>query len=140
MERFQCGSDGIISLDAVNPRDFVACKKIGGGFLDFGAVSLGEIVDCLADAGLLSSGTQEDQGDGSLRSKPAADGSGVSVYVQLRDVPVERSSCVNACTTVDYDDNGGLVGVEILGAVEVTIDGVPVHPPQATGEAGKEGP
>jgi hypothetical protein len=49
------------------------------------------VVKDLADAGLLSSGTQEDQGDGSLRSTPSAAGPDLvdAVAEVLRDFKFE---------------------------------------------------
>jgi hypothetical protein len=109
------------------------------GFVRLQAVELAEE---LADAGLLSSGTQEEE-DGSLRSKASGSGEGLSVYVYLRDGAVADSATLNEHTidhTIDYDACGRVVGVEILGAISVGIDGVPVRLPEAIGVAAKEKP
>ncbi len=58
----------------------------------------------------------------------AADGMGRSVYVRIRDGEVDRSECVNACINLDRDANGGLLGVEVLGAVSVEIDHLDPEP------------
>jgi hypothetical protein len=71
---------------------------------DHRELTMGEIVDCLADAGLLSSGTQEEEGDGSLRSEPSADGARVSfdelvdwvARLEVTVKPVDGSVCINA--------------------------------------------
>lgn len=49
------------------------------------------------------------------------------VYVKLRDGEVHKSSCMGIAATGDYDKDGGLVGIEILGAIEVTVEGRTVH-------------
>jgi len=134
VEKFQCDRDGIIGQLSADPRNLAACKKTGDGFLDFGAVTLGEIADCLADAGLLSSGTQEEE-DGSLRSEPSAAGE-VSVYVELSGRRVGYTvEEYDGALNVDMDDYDEPVGVEILDARKVTINGRQVHPPKAIGEA-----
>lgn len=93
-----------------------------------------ELTILLGDAGLLSSGTQE-EGDGSLRSEPAADGE-ASVYVLLSGRQVSHTlEEYEGSLNVDLDDYGEPVGVEILDARKVTINGRQVHPPQAIGEA-----
>lgn len=53
------------------------------------------------------------------------------VYVLLRDVPIDRTECVNACISIDRDANGGLVGVEVMGAIGVDVNGAAVS---ASGE------
>lgn len=88
-----------------------------------------EIAKELADAGLLSSGTQE-EGDGSLRSEPSADGE-ASVYVQLSGREIGRTEAnYNGSMNVDMDDYDEPVGVEILDARRVMVNGRQVHPPQ----------
>lgn len=61
-----------VPLTLADMLDHTPSTSTGPSILDFRCLRLGEILDCLADAGLLSSGTQEDQGDGSLRSEPPA--------------------------------------------------------------------
>jgi hypothetical protein len=70
IERFR---PGVFPYIGIKPEMDRAEKAI----YDYRELTMGEIVDCLTDAGLLSSGTQEDQGgegDGSLRSWPSAGG------------------------------------------------------------------
>jgi hypothetical protein len=77
-------------LAPLSPRGVSAMTSFtaSDGHRSIKPLNLGEIVDCLADAGLLSSGTQE-EGDGSLRSEPPADGDGlVDVVAEaLRERP-----------------------------------------------------
>lgn len=100
-------------------------------------LTFGEIVDCLTEAGLLSSGTPQEE-DGSLRSEPSADGE-ASVYVLLSGRQVGRTvEHYNGALNVDMDDYDEPVGVEILDAREVTINGRTVHPPKAIPEGDTE--
>jgi hypothetical protein len=50
----------------------------------------------------------------------------MQIYVRMREGNVAYSSCVNAAMTLDYDDNDGLLGIEVLGAIGLEIDGVRV--------------
>jgi hypothetical protein len=52
----------------------------------------------------------------------------MEIYAKLRDDVVDSTECLHAPVSVDKDGAGGLVGVEVLGAVEVTVDGVVVAP------------
>ncbi len=45
------------------------------------------------------------------------------VYVHLRKGSIARSECLGVDVVIDYDAQGVIVGVEILGAEDVTIDG-----------------
>jgi hypothetical protein len=91
-------------------RDAVKAEALRGAG---GYVIAAAAVQALAAAGLLRVVAAE------------FDGVGRSVYVGMRDGEVDRSECVNACITFDRDAHGGLLGVEILGAVAVEIDGLP---------------
>jgi len=52
----------------------------------------------------------------------------MEIYAKLRDDVVDSTECLHAPVSVDKDGAGGLVGVEILGAMEVAVDGVVVAP------------
>lgn len=45
------------------------------------------------------------------------------VYVHLREGSIHRSESFGLDILVDYDEQGAILGVEILGAEDVTIDG-----------------
>jgi hypothetical protein len=82
-------------------------------------------IKALSDAGLLSSGTQEDQGDGSLRSTAFGNRSTHSVYVRVSDAPIVRTVHYPGDNiNVDLDHFSGPVGIEVLGAIGVEIDGL----------------
>lgn len=49
---------------------------------------------------------------------------GREVYVRVSDAFVDRSECLGMPGTVDYDVHGNVVGVEIVGALAVEVDGV----------------
>lgn len=51
--KFDCGN-GTIALEPVELRHLTATKATGPGLLDWQKLTLGEIVDCLAEAGLLA--------------------------------------------------------------------------------------
>lgn len=119
-------------------REFIV-TNVGYDAVHLMTVQAQELTILLADAGLLSSGTQE-EGDGSLRSEPSADGE-VSVYVRLSGRQVSHTlEEYEGALNVDLDDYGEPVGVEILDAREATVNGRRVHPPEAIGEAAKERP
>jgi len=52
-EKFDC-ANGTISLEPPELRHLTATKATGPGLFDWQKLTLGEIVDCLADAGLLA--------------------------------------------------------------------------------------
>lgn len=89
---------------------------------------LGEIVDCLADAGLLCSSPDVPQEqEGPLRSGPSALGEDSAVYIRLSNRAVNKT--LNGyldSVNIDVDDYDEPVGVEILGAMSVEIDGIEV--------------
>lgn len=54
------------------------------------------------------------------------------VYVTMRRGDVARTETVNAVARIDRDANGGLIGFEILGAIDVEGDGKSALPAPAT--------
>lgn len=49
------------------------------------------------------------------------------VYVKLTDQPIARTREVSDNVLIDLDNDGQIVGVEILGALSVTTDGTPIR-------------
>ncbi|PWK81666.1 hypothetical protein C8D88_11677 [Lentzea atacamensis] len=98
-----------------------------------------EIIAMLFDAGLLSLPEGQPQEDeGALRSEPSAAGE-VSVYVLLSGRRVGYTvEYYDGAVNVDMDDYDEPVGVEVLDAREVTVNGQQVHPPKALPEGVKE--
>lgn len=77
---------------------------------------------------------------GRFAPKPPATGE-VSVYVQLSGRAVSHTvEHHHGAVMVDMDDYDEPVGVEILDARAVTVNGLQVHPPEAIAEGVKEKP
>lgn len=90
-----------------------------------------ELAQKLFDAGLLSLPEgQQPQGDGGrFAPTPPADGARCDVYVRFSDEPVKRTHSHAADTiNVDVDENGVPVGVELVGAQHVQINGQSITP------------
>ena len=123
-EKFGCDG-GVISLNPVGPEEWPhlsATKTTGPSVFDFQKLTLGEIAACLDEAGLLTS-------DEVCRCAPtpSAIGEDSAVYVHLSSRPVAYTTeHYNGSVNVDMDDYDEPVGVEILGAVSVEIDGIEV--------------
>jgi hypothetical protein len=141
-DKFNCewGSISLEPYTLADLRHTTPTAKVGPRTLDTRKLTLGEIVDCLADAGLLCSSpaVQPKDEEGSLRSEPSAAGRH-DLYVRLMNEPVHRTSCHSDNTVnVDLDGNGVPAGVEVLNAIGLEVDGQPVNLPEAIGEAATE--
>lgn len=111
------------ALDIAKAATQQAASRGAGGFH-----ILGIAIPALADAGLLSL-PERDAG-------PGRDGAAHDVYVVMRRVDVDRTECVNAVANIDRDANGGLVGFEILGAIDIQVDGQSVLESLRSGASG----
>ncbi len=110
VEHFQPDAKGCISLyPAKSSRDYSAATSTGDGPMDFRILSFGEIVDCLADAGLLcSSPVQPKEDEGSLRSVPSAPGPQWAVLREDDDVLYEtEASARRVLSFLSEDGEGG---------------------------------
>lgn len=100
-------------------------------WVDFEPEARGHL-QALADAGLLCSSpvVQPKDEEGSLRSEPPASDGRSAVYVTVSREQVHRTSCHSDNTVnVDLDGNGVPVGVEVIGAIGLEVDGHPVNLP-----------
>lgn len=136
------------------PQDHATALKVAhaalrdNGIIGAGVLyATGAVVKALADAGLLCSSPvvqpQHDEGRSAPEPSAAAEVQAISddsaVYIRLSNRPVNKTvSEYRDTVNVDLDDYNEPVGVEILGAIQVEIDGQPVHLPQAIGEADTE--
>lgn len=120
--KFNCAW-GFISVEPITVEDLrhsTPTAKTGPSPLNTRKLTLGEIVDCLADAGLL-------QGSSLRSSEASALGDDSAVYIRLSHRQVSYTTHhYNESVHVDMDDYDEPVGVEVLGAVSVEVDGIEV--------------